>query len=252
MHDALSRISFVLVQPQMGENIGATARAMGNFGLTDLRLVAPRDGWPNPAAQTMSSGAFAHMQPVQIFQTLSEALADTTQAYATTARPRDMAKPVLPPRKAVAEALSTGLTHTHSSDRIAFVFGSERCGLSNENIALCHTIVQADTTPDFSSLNLGQCALMIAYELFVQVTERASDGQLTNEIDPAYLPASHADFGILFDRLEGALEAGGFFRDDGLRPKITRTIRTMLMRAKLTPTELKTFHGMIRALINPR
>ncbi|HCQ71346.1 MAG TPA: rRNA methyltransferase [Rhodospirillaceae bacterium] len=236
-------ITFILTNPQMGENIGAAARAMANFGLKELRLVAPRDGWPSESAQAMSSGAFTHMHDVQVFPTLADALHDITFAYATTARPRDMVKDVFTPRQAARQTLSRTDT-----GKTAFVFGGERAGLGNDDVARCNAIITAPTNPDFSSLNLGQGVLMVAYELFMTAQEE--------NIPPAegtqHTPAPIKNFDNLFGRLEEKLDEGGFFRDEGLRPKITRNLRNTLMRAQLTEQEINTFHGVIRALSAPR
>lgn len=235
-------IALILVAPQMGENIGAAARAMANFGLRDLRLVNPRDGWPNDAAQAMSSGAFAHMDDVRLYDTLEAALHDINYAYATTARPRDMVKPVLTPREAANEVHARG-----DAFKTAFVFGGERAGLDNDDVARCHAIVSAPTNPDFSSLNLGQGVLMMAYEVFMSAHTAAEP--LAQD---AHLPAPQADFDNLFTRLEETLESGGFFRDEGLRPKVTRNLRNTLTRARMTEQEINTFHGVIRALAGLR
>ena len=239
--------TFILANPQMGENIGAAARAMANFGMTELRLVAPRDGWPNESAQAMSSGAFDHLQAVQVFPTLTEALHDIVFAYATTARPRDMVKTGVTPRQA---ARDTSQRAQHG--KTAFVFGGERAGLGNDDVAQCHTIVTAPTNPDFSSLNLGQGVLMVAYELFMTATEDQSNADSDAVQHQQHIPAPLAQFDNLFGRLEEKLQEAGFFRDDRLRPKITRNLRNTLMRAQLTEQEINTFHGVIRTLHTPR
>jgi len=159
MHD---HISFILVHPQMGENIGAAARAMMNFGLRDLRLVAPRDGWPNERAIDMAAGAFDHMPAPQVFETLSEAISDLHKTYATTARARDMVKPVFTPDAASEDGLEV---LAQDGAKIGFVFGAERTGLENEDLSRCSAIINVPTNPDFSSLNLGQCVLLMSYAL---------------------------------------------------------------------------------------
>ncbi len=232
---------FVLARPQMGENIGAAARAMANFGITDLRLVAPRDGWPNPSALAMSSGALDHIT-VSVFDTLTDALHDVHYAFATTARPRDMVKPVVTPRQAAEE------TAQRDGQRTAFVFGAERTGLENDEVSQCHAIITAPTSPDFSSLNLGQGVLMVAYELFMAL-QSDIPAPAPKQDNP---PATQEEFDNLFHRLEQALDDGGFFREESLRPKVTRNLRSPLLRAGLTSQEIKTLHGALRALINPR
>ncbi len=233
----MSNAVFILVNPQMGENIGAAARAMVNFSQLSLRLVNPRDGWPNDAATAMSSGAFDQMNEVEIFDTLEEALADIHTAYATTARPRDMVKDVVTPREAAEESVKS------QNQRTAFVFGAERTGLENNDAERCHKIITAPTNPDFSSLNLGQGVLMVAYERFIAEQSKST---INTNID--HEPAPMAEFDNLFSRLESGLEEGGFFREISLRPKVTRNIRSMLLRSGITSQEIKTFHGMIKAL----
>ena len=163
--------SVILISPQMGENIGAAARAMMNFGVHDLRLVAPRDGWPNERAHAMAAGAFEIMPPVQVFDTLSAATADLHFILGTSARPRDMVKPTYTPRKAVQESLPR---HAQGQ-RIGILFGAERTGLLNDEITACHGIITIPTNPDFPSLNLGQSVLLMAYEWMQQVESDAQN-----------------------------------------------------------------------------
>ena len=226
----------VLVRPQMGENIGAVARAMANFGLGRLRLVAPRDGWPNAAAEATSSGALEWIE-VSVFETLSEALADISYAYGTTARARDMAKPVLIPSQASLDAAERSIKAL-----TAFVFGPERTGLENDEVALCHGLITVPTDSAFSSLNLGQCVLLMAYEI-------SQSFKLGEHQPREHQAASQADFDGLFERLESALETKGFFTEANLRPKVTRNIRTMLMRGELSEQEVRTYHGILTALL---
>ncbi len=231
----------ILMQPQMGENIGAAARAMLNFGLTDLRLVAPRDGWPNQAAIDMSSGALDKMPPPRIFDTLEDAIADLHFVFATTARPRDMIKDIYTPRAAALQAQE----NIHQKQSVGFVFGRERTGLENTDIALCHAIVTAPTNPDFSSLNLGQSVLMIAYEWLM-----ASDTTLGHytEMGDSF-PAANNVMEDFFQRLESELESARFFRTPEVAAKMKRNIRNMLQRPRLTDQEVRTLHGIISALI---
>lgn len=230
--------AIILVNPQMGENIGAAARAMLNFGLTDLRLVTPRDGWPNQRAVDMSSGALDMMPPVQIFETLVGALADRHYVYGTTARTRDMNKPVSEIRDAAVQFFA----RARNKQNIGFVFGPERTGLSNEGLALCHEIITVPTNPDFSSINLAQSVLLVAYEWF-----RVQGHEVNIGNKEAFAP--HEKLEELFVRLEEELERGRFFRADDLRPTMMRNIRTMFMRAQFSEQEVSTFHGIISALI---
>ncbi|MDX1785967.1 MAG: RNA methyltransferase, partial [Roseovarius sp.] len=151
---------FVLVRPQMGENIGAAARAMWNFGLDRMRIVAPRDGWPNPAAGAMASGAGRLLDEAMLVDTLPEAVSDAHFVFATTARSRDMTKPVMSPERAMqltAEKIADG-------QRVAVLFGPERAGLENADVALANAIISVPVNPEFASLNLAQCVLLTAYE----------------------------------------------------------------------------------------
>ncbi|MEM7650706.1 MAG: RNA methyltransferase [Pseudomonadota bacterium] len=234
----IHRPTIVLVNPQMGENIGAAARAMLNFGLCDLRLVNPRDGWPNPRAIDMSADALDKMPPVQVFETLAEAVADLHVTYATTARTRDMVKPVYTPRAAALE------THANPNQKTGFVFGAERTGLTNDETALCTHIIQIPTNPDFSSLNLGQAVLLIAHELF-----QASDDTADTVLDMGdSAPATQDEFEHFFGRLEGALEEHRFFKSEDLKPTMVRNIRNIFTRSKLSTQEVNTLQGILSAL----
>lgn len=231
--------SVILVNPQMGENIGAAARAMYNFGLTDLRLVAPRDGWPSEKAVTMSAGALDSMPPVQVFENLPSAMADLHFVLGTTARPRYMVKPAFTPEQAVAE----GLKRKQSGQNIGILFGAERTGLLNDEITACHGIVTIPTNPEFSSLNLGQSVLLLAYEWMRQNPQDFSP--LVNESVP---PATHKDLEVFLTRLEQELEDARFFRTEKLLPIMKRNIRNIFTRADITDQELRTLHGIISAL----
>ncbi len=220
----------ILVEPQMGENIGAAARAMLNFGFMDLRIVNPRDGWPNQAAIDNGTGAFDKIS-AKVFDRFEDSIADLGYVYATTARPRDMVKPVTTPREAFnSPAPKTG-----------FVFGRERTGLENDQVALCHAIIEIPTNPGFSSLNLAQAVLVIGYEWLL------SQGQTANP--KQHEPAPHGQSMELFERLESELEDRGFFRSEGLKPTMINNIRSALTRAQMTDQEVRTFHGIISALI---
>lgn len=231
----------ILVNPQMGENIGAAARAMYNFDLRDLRLVAPRDGWPNLEAERNGAGALDHVK-VSVFNTLEEAVADLGFVLATTARPRDMVKDVYTPPAAVQAFVE------RSPTRCGFVFGAERMGLLNNHLALCHGIITIPTNPDFSSLNLGQSVLLVAWE-WMRAQSNTAPFQHHNTQNA---PAEQAQMEEFFKRLEIELEDGGFFKAQDLKPVMQRNIRNMLLRAELSDQELRTFHGMISALIGKK
>lgn len=239
----------VLVEPQMGENIGAAARAMLNCGLDEMRIVNPRDGWPNEKANIMSSGAFDKMPPVKIFESTADALADCHHTFATTARTRDMIKPIMTAKEAADDVHFRAQT----SQRCAFLFGPERAGLSNEDVALAHTIITIPVNPDFPSLNLGQGVLLCAYEWFQGVQAPRERGRTSSS---PYLPgegvgdapAPHGELNNLYRRLEEELRMGDFFRTQELQPTVMRNLKNMLARAEMTSQEVNTFHGIITAL----
>jgi tRNA/rRNA methyltransferase len=241
---AINAPAIVLVRPQMGENIGAAARAMLNFGLTDLRLVAPRDGWPNRAATDNSSGALDVMPPVQVFDTLAEALTDCHFVYATTARMRDMVKPTFE----VKSAVDDGTQRTASGQKLAFVFGPERTGLENDDLTLCHALIHVPTNPDFSSLNLGQCVLLIAYE-WMSAQSSSYGKPLTLN---GSLPATQDKLEEFQRRLEQELDSKGFFREPTLKPTVSRNIRNIFARSELSEQELRTLHGVVTALLRDK
>lgn len=240
----------ILVNPQMGENIGASARAMLNCGIEELRLVAPRDGWPSEPAEIMSSGALTKMPEVKVYGTTAQAVADCHHVYATTARPRDMIKSVMTAREAADDVHA----RAHQGQRCAYLFGAERAGLSNEDVALAHTIITIPVNPDFSSLNLAQGVLLCAYEWF-QTGHIAGEhtpaplqpgGRVMGE--PPELPAPHEELNNLYNRLETELRAGHFFRTQEMQPTVMRNLKNMLGRAEMTSQEVNTFHGLITAL----
>jgi tRNA/rRNA methyltransferase len=231
---------FVLVAPQMGENIGATARAMWNFGLDRMRLVAPRDGWPNPRAVAMASGAGRVLDAVQVNATTAEACADLDLVLATTARPRDLTKLVLTPERAMVEARAA----IAGGGRVGVLFGPERAGLENAEIARANAVVTVPVNPAFGSLNLGQCALLMAYEWM-----RAGDATAPAELS---LAGTRRASSIEIDRLQAhlveRLDAVGFFFPEHKRPSMLINLQNMLRRAPLTYSDVRTLHGIVRAL----
>lgn len=234
----------ILVKPQMGENIGATARAMLNCGLDELRLVDPRDGWPNEKAVAMSSGALDKMPPVKVFETTATAIEDCHYIYATTARPRDMVKPVFTARGA-AEDMQKRISQ---GQRIGLLFGAERTGLENDDVALSHAVITIPLNPAFSSLNLGQAVLLVTYEWSQSIDDTPAQKLPTGESKPVL----HKELNELFDRLENELESHHFFRSTDMRPSIMRNLKSMLGRAEMTEQEVRTFHGIISALIGKK
>ena len=245
----------ILVEPQLGENIGQAARAMANFGLTELRLVAPRDGWPNEKAQAAASGADHVIAATTVFPTLEAAIADLHFLAATTARIREMVKPVLAPETAVRDMAARG----QGGQRCGVLFGRERSGLENDEAALADCLVIAPVNPAFASLNLAQAVLLIGYE-WRKATAADSLGRATTYDGPAReglylnksLPAPRAELLAFFQHLEKELEEGGFFKTDDKRSSMIRNIRNMFERADLTEQEVRTLRGMIVALTGLR
>jgi len=229
----------ILVRPQLGENIGKAARAMLNFGLTRMRLVAPRDGWPNPAAGPAASGADIVLDRAGVFDRLEDAIADLTQVHATTVRPREMAKPVLTPAAAVARM-------GRAPGGAGILFGAERSGLDNDEVALADSILTVPVNPDFSSLNLAQAVILVAQEWF-----RAGDDTppvVTHRDGP---PATKDDLQGLYDQLESDLEARGYFRSEARKPVQIRALRTLFQNTGLTEQEVRTLRGVFKALTGP-
>lgn len=231
----------ILAQPQLGENIGAAARAMKNFGLTDLRLVAPRDGWPNERATVMAAGATGILEQARVFPTVREALADLQLVYATTARERGVAKPILTPAEAAGRLRAAAASGT----KTGLLFGAERAGLDNEDLSLADALITIPTA-EFASLNLGQAVLLTGYEWF-----KSSDATPAEYIDhrPLSQPASREDLTNLFDHLEEELQKAGFLYPPDKKPPMVRNIRAMLQRAQLTDQEVRTWRGIIVALV---
>lgn len=230
----------ILVAPQMGENIGAAARAMLNCGLSHLRIVNPRDGWPSERAEAMSSGALEKMPPVEVYDSTAAAVADCHFVLATTARPRDMVKHVYTARGGAVEARK----RAKEGQRIAFLFGAERAGLVNDDVALSQGVITIPLNPDFSSLNLGQAVLLVAYE-WMMAGDKTQGHQL---VANASVPVLHEKYIELCERLESELETHKFFRNPDSKPAMIRNLRSLLGRADMTEQEARTFHGMITAL----
>ena len=236
--------AIILVTPQLGENIGAAARAMLNCGLTDLRLVAPRDGWPNLAAERAAVGALELMPPVRVFEELGAAIADLTMVYATTARDRDMVKPIVTARQAASEARA----HLAVGGKVGFLFGPERTGLLSDDVSLANKLITVPLNPDFASLNLGQAVLLIGYEWFQSGDATPASQTPLN----GTLPATQEELQNFFAHLERELDACGFLRNLEARPHMIRNLRNMWQRAELTEQEVRTLHGMIKELTTLR
>ena len=230
----------ILVEPQLGENIGAAARAMRNCGLNRLRIVRPRDGWPNPKAVAASSGADAIVERAELFDTTPEAIADLNFVLATTARQRDMVKIILTPEEAALELHR----RAGQGQRVGILFGPERAGLLNDDIPRADAVVTIPVNPEFTSLNLAQAVLLIGY-CWWRAGRETSGRHL--ETGGSAL-ATKAELENLFLRLEEALEAGGFYTTEAQRPSMVRNMRNLLQRAQMTEQEVRTFHGVIVAL----
>lgn len=227
--------AIVLVRPQLGENIGKAARAMLNFGLTDLRLVAPRDGWPNPDAGPAASGADAVLANAQLFDTLAEAVADCAHVFATTVRRRDLIKPVVDPAQAAR------LIHSESS-RCAIVFGGERSGLSSDDVALARTILTIPINPEFGSLNLAQAVIIAAYEW------SKGAALVQPPLAPLDPPAPQADLEGLVTSTTAMLEEIDYFRSDTRKVTTLRNIRSLLTKPGWSAREVKMMRGILRGI----
>ena len=226
----------VLVRPQLGQNIGKAARAMLNFGLTELRLVNPRDGWPNPEAGPAASGADVVLEQAQVFETTEAAIADCNLVFASTVRRRDLVMPVAGPEE-MAERIAD------STGRSAILFGPERSGLETEDVALADAIVTVPINPDFGSLNLAQAVILLAYEW----SRRAGLAQPTvKESEP---PATHGDLEGLIEHLNGELDAKGYFHPPSRTQATKNTLRTIFTKAGWSTREIKAVRGIIRALV---
>lgn len=233
--------AFVLVRPQMGENIGSAARAMWNFGLDRMRLVAPRDGWPNPKAVAMASGAGRLLDEAGLYDTMADAVGDATYVYATTARPRDLTKPVFTPEAAMGDARE----RIGRGERVAVLFGPERAGLENDDIARANAIISVPVNPDFASLNLAQCVLLTAYE-WRRATE-AVDGMVMEMAGTE--PASHVEVEKLAEHYEGRLDEAGFFYPEEKAEGMKRTLRNLWSRMDLTRADVQILHGILRQMV---
>jgi tRNA/rRNA methyltransferase len=241
---ALGGPAIILVRPQLGENIGAAARAMLNFGLTDLRLVAPRDGWPNVKAVSAAAGATPVLDAVRLFDTTAEAVADLHHVLATTARPRDMLKPVVEPRRAAADMRRWWAAGEPSG----VLFGRERTGLDNDDVALADAIVAVPINPAYASLNVAQAVLLIGYEWL----QAASDAPAATLPEGRTRPATHGEIENFFGHLERELDACGFLRNKQKRPGMVRNIRNLFLRAGLMEQEVQTLHGIVAELSKGR
>ena len=230
----------ILSHPQMGENIGAAARAMKNFGLSELRLIAPQCGWPNERAKVLASGAGDIIENAKLFDTAADALADIRLAFATTARGRDVVREILTPETAARRMRAAA----HDGLATAILFGGERAGLDNAEMSLADAAITIPTA-EFPSLNLGQAVLLIGYEWH----KSADDTPASRTRKSIAQPASRADLVGLFEHLERELDAAQFLYPPEKKETMVRNMRAMILRSHLSDQEVRTIRGMIVALV---
>ena len=231
----------ILVRPQLAENIGSVARAMGNGGLFHLRLVAPRDGWPGERAWRTGSGAHRILDAVQVFDSVAEAVADLHRVFATCPRPRHIIKPVLTARGGAAEVVAIGTRGM----KTGVLFGPERAGLDNDDIACADSLIRYDLNPGFMSLNLAQAVMILGYEWFLSREPEAVPKLFqTNETNVATKAALENFLGHLIR----ACDESGFLKNPQKRPGMVRNIRHFFQRGEVTAQELNTLHGIVTEL----
>lgn len=233
----------ILSTPQLAENIGAVARVMANFGLADLRLVNPRDGWPQERAWALASGAEWPLNAARVYETVAEAIADLHLVFATTARPRELTLPVLTPRAAASELASAVGEGRH----VGLLFGGERAGLETSDIALCQAVVTIPIDPRFRSLNLAQAVAINVYEWRTTVADAAPPNF---RVGPE--PATGEALLGLYEHLERELETAGFFHPPEKTPNMIQNLRSALGKARFTDQEVRTLRGVITALSRGR
>jgi tRNA/rRNA methyltransferase len=228
----------VLVRPQLGQNIGKAARAMLNFGLTEMRLVSPRDGWPNPEAGPAASGADVVLEQAQLYDSVADAIADCSLVFASTVRRRDLVMPVVGPGQMAEQIAAAPI-------RSAILFGPERSGLETADVARSNAIVTVPINPEFGSLNLAQAVILLAYEW----SRQPSLAQPTvKEIEP---PAPHGELDALIIQLNDELDSKGYFHPPSRTEATKNTLRTIFTKTGWSSREVKAIRGIIRALANP-
>ncbi len=233
--------AFVLVRPQMGENIGAAARAMWNFGLDRMRIVAPRDGWPNPKSVAMASGAGRLLDEALLAPDVPGALEDCSFVFATTARPRELTKPVYSPEAAMKLAIEK----IRCGEKVAVMFGPERAGLENDDIARANAIITVPVNPEFASLNLGQCVLLAAYEWRRQAAEVEHEVFEIGKSDWA----TGVEVEALVTHYEDRLEEAGYFFPPEKAPGMKVVFRNLFSRMRLTRADVQMLHGVMRQMV---
>ena len=230
----------ILVRPQLGENIGMAARAMLNCGLSRLRLVKPRDGWPNPKAQRAASGADVVLEEAEVFESVADAVADLERVVATTARNRELAQRIVTARRAAKEMRAW----IGKGQGVGVLFGAERTGLTNDELVHADTLLSIPLNPQFSSLNVAQAVMLVAYEWLTSGDDTAAERMS----DHSARPATKDELVNLFDHLERALDQSGFLRNKAMRPSMVLNLRAFLQRAGMTEQEVRSFHGVIKFL----
>ena len=233
----------VLVRPQLGENIGKAARAMLNFGLVEMRLVSPRDGWPNPSAGPAASGADIVLQNAKVYESVAAATADCAQVFATTVRKRGVTKPVVTPEQASTEIHA-------APGRSAIRFGPERSGLETDDVAVARTIITVPINPEFGSLNLAQAVILVAYEWSKGLT--AERGLSQPSINPIMPPAPQEELDGMIGQLDAMLMGAGFFHLPDKMQSTRRTLRTLLTKPGWSSQEVRTMRGVLSSLAGKR
>ncbi len=241
MFSTMPQPAFVLVRPQMGENIGAAARAMWNFGLDRMHVVGPRDGWPNSRAVAMASGAGRLLDEAVLHDDLPAALSEMTFTFATTARARDLTKPVYSPERAMQ--LAAGMIA--QGEKVAVLFGPERAGLENEDVAQANALISVPVNPDFPSLNLAQCVLLTAYEWQRQVAEVQHESHGTGRSDWA----NGTEIDALARHYEERLGEAGFFFPETKADSMKLNLRNLWSRMRLTRADVQMLHGILRQMV---
>jgi tRNA/rRNA methyltransferase len=237
----------ILVNPQLGQNIGMCARAMLNCAVTELRLVKPRDGWPNPDAVAAASGAGMLLEKAKVFDTTAEAIADLEYVLATTARGRGLVKDIYTAEAAVREVHER---NAQNAQKCGILFGPERTGLENEDVAQANAILNIPLNPGFSSLNLAQAVLLVCYSWLAAANPFAG-GEVIAATDEAE-PAKKEEIENLMTHLQEELETGGFFRSPEQKPTLIRNIRSFFFRAGMTQQDVRTLHGIFACLTGKR
>jgi tRNA/rRNA methyltransferase len=241
--------AIVLVGPQLGENIGTAARAMLNCGLADLRIVEPRDGWPNEKAVSSASGADLVIDRARVFAGIPEAIADCHHIYAATVRPREVVKAVLTPRAAAAEIRAAQA----KGERVGILFGPERWGLTTDQVSFAGQIIEVPLNPAFASLNLAQAVLLVSYEW--RMTADATPDKVVPTLEAHGGPtelATQEDILLLFEHLERELDESGYLFPPDKRPTMVRNLRSIFLRANLTEPEVRSLRGAVKALVQRR